>query len=140
MNKQLFEKANEIIKTCSNASFGVIDEAGFPSVSAISLVNPQDITELYFATSIDANKAKRIKSNNKASICYYNSDDDALANITLVGEAEICTDQETKSKYWLNWFIHMYPEGETDPNYCIVKFKTKRASLYINHESAELAI
>jgi hypothetical protein len=37
----------------------------------------------------------------------------------------------------LDWFINHFPDGETDPNYCIIKFTAKRASLWIDNESAE---
>ena len=43
MNKKLYEKANAMIKTFEHASFGVIDENGYPSASAISLQSPEDI-------------------------------------------------------------------------------------------------
>ena len=53
MNSKLHEKANELIKTFKHASFGVIDEKGYPSVSAISLSNPESISELFFTTTMD---------------------------------------------------------------------------------------
>lgn len=140
MNEKLLEKANQIIKSCDNACFGIIDENEYPTVSAITLVKPENVTELYFATGLAGNKVKRLKNNNKSCICIYSGTDDALYNITLVGTAEILTDQETKSKYWLDWFAHVYEGGITDPNYCVVKFTTKRVSLYIDHEDAEFTL
>ena len=135
MNTQLLEKANEIIAKCGDASFGVIDEKGYPSVSAVSLCYPQDVLEVYFTTGIGANKEKRIRANNKASLnCYTSSD-----NITLVGVCEILTDQESKSKYWQNWFKDIYGD-ETNPDYCVIKFTTERVSLWIGHEGAEFEI
>ena len=136
MNAKMLEKANQIIKTREDASFGVIDESGYPSVSAISLCNPENVSELYFTTTLDSNKAKRLQKNNKASICCYTD----MNNITLVGETEIFTDQETKNKYWQDWFIHVYPGGKTDPTYCVIKFTAKRASLWIDEEGAEFEI
>ena len=138
MNTKLFERANQLIKAYCCASFGVIDESGNPSVSSISLVKPENISELYFTTTLDSNKAKRLSQNNKASICCR--DDKGAVNITLVGQAEILTDQESKSKYWLNWFAEIYPGGETDPNYCVVKFTTKRVSLWLDDETAEFSL
>ena len=130
------KKANEMIKTFENASFGVIDENGYPSVSAVSLSKPETISELHFTTTLDANKAKRLQQNNKASInCFSDTN-----NITLVGEASILTDQESKNNYWQDWFIHIYPGGKTDPNYCVIKFTAKRASLWIDEEGAEFTI
>jgi len=132
MNTKMIEKANAHIQKTSNVNLGVIDENGYPVVMAMSLINPKDISEIYLSTTPDSNKAKSLKKNNKASICCSTND----YNITLVGEIEIMTDQETKSKCWQNWFIEVYPDGETDPNYCVLKFKTKRAALYIDDEVA----
>jgi len=139
MNAKLFEKANEVIKTLEYASIGVIDENGYPSVSAISLINPENISELYFTTTMDSNKGKRLQKNNKASINCCTG----IANITLVGETEIFADQEIKSKYWKEWVqlgADIYAEGMSDPNYCFVKFTTKRVSLWLDNEGAEFTL
>ncbi|MCL2843037.1 MAG: pyridoxamine 5'-phosphate oxidase family protein [Oscillospiraceae bacterium] len=139
MNTKLFEKANELIKTFAYASFGVIDEHGYPSVSAVSLQNPENISELYLTTTLDSNKAKRLQKNNKASINCYTS----MNNITLVGETEIVSDQETKSKYWQDWVAlgsDVYPGGVSDPNYCFIRFTTKRVTLWIDEEGAEFTL
>jgi len=142
MDIKLFEKANEMIRTFQYASFGVIDENGCPSVSAISLLNPENISELYFAATMDSNKVKRLQKNNQASINCYTS----MNNITLVGETEIFSDQETKSKYWSAWQDWLalgqdvYPGGVSDPNYCFVKFTTKRVALWIDEAGAEFAL
>jgi len=136
MNTKMFEKANQFIKTRNDASFSVIDEKGYPSASAVWLINQENISEIYFSTIVGSNKYKRLQKSNKASICCYAE----FNNLTLVGEAEVLTDQESKSKHWQEPFIHIYPEGETDPTYCIIKFTTKRVSLHIDHEGAEFMI
>ena len=136
MNANLFEKANQIIKTCDAAYLGVIDENGCPSVSTVSPIKPENLFEIYFSTNIGSNKEKRLRLNNRASICFRAGNN----NITLVGEAEILTDQPTKSKFWLDWFKDHYSGGETDPTYCIIKFTAKRASLWIDNEGAEFTI
>ena len=136
MNANIFAKANQIIKTCDAAYLGVIDEDGCPHVSTVSTIKPEDIFTAYFATGMGANKTKRLIRDRRASACYRADGN----NITLVGEAEILTDQETKSRYWLDWFINHFPGGENDPNYCIIKFTANRASLWIDNESAEFTI
>jgi general stress protein 26 len=130
MSENIIEKANQIIKTCDTAYVGVIDENGYPSVATISPIKQENIMEIYFSTNIGGNKEKRLRKNNRASICFREGNN----NITLVGDTEIITDQETKSRFWLDWFINHYPGGETDPNYIIVKLTTKRVSLWIDFE------
>ena len=136
MNVNLFEKANKIIRECDTAYFGVLDENGFPDVSTVSIVKPENIFEARFTTNKDSNKVKRLLRNNKASLCIHTGS----ANITLVGTAEILTDQETKSLYWLDWFIDHYPGGATDPDYVVIRFKSQRVSLWLGGEGAEFAI
>lgn len=133
LNSNFVEKANQIIKTCDAAYLGVIDENGFPHVSTVSTIKPEDIFSAYFSTGIGANKTKRLLRDNRASVCYRSGSN----NITLVGEAEILTDQETKDRCWLDWFIDHFPGGKTDPNYCIIKFTTKRVSLWIDFDGTE---
>jgi len=136
MNIKLLDKANELIKSFEYASFGVIDENGYPSASAIILCNPKNISGLYFITTMDSNKAKRLQGNNRASINCYTTDN----NLTLVGEAEIITDQEAKNEHWNKWIeqgVDIYADGVTDPNYCFIRFITKRVSLWIDDEGAE---
>ena len=136
MNTKMFKKANEFIKTRNDASFSVLDENGYPSASAVWLIGQENISEIYFSTIVGSNKYKRIQKSNKVSICCYSE----FNNLTLVGEAEILTDQEAKTKHWQEPFIHIYPGGETDPTYCIIKFTTKRVSAHIDHEGAEFML
>ena len=136
MNAKMFEKANQFIKNRNDASFSVIDENGYPSASAVWLINQENISEIYFSTIVGSNKYKRLQKSNKASICCYAE----FSNLTLVGEAEVLTDQESKSKHWQEPFIHIYPNGDADPTYCVIKFTTKRVSLHIDHEGAEFVM
>ena len=36
--------------------------------------------------------------------------------------------------------LNIYAGGKTDPNYCVIKFDTKRTSLWIDDETAEFVI
>lgn len=136
MNRNLFARANQIIRGCDAAYLGVIDEEGCPSVSTVSPINPGSILELYFATGTNASKTRRIMADSRAGVCFRSEGN----NITLAGEAQILTDQPTKSQCWTDWFIGHFPGGETDPNYCVIKFTAKRASLWIDNQSAEFWI
>ena len=89
MNANIFAKANQIIKTCDAAYLGITDENGYPHVSTVSTIKPEDIFTAYFATGMGVNKTKRLLRNKRASVCYRADGN----NITLVGETEILTDQ-----------------------------------------------
>ena len=136
MNANLIAKANQIIKTCDTAYFGSIDDNGYPVVTTVSVIKPEGVFEAYFSTGLESGKVARLSKNNKASLCFKNKGD----NITLVGEAEILTDQEIKSRYWLDWFINHYSSGKTDPSYCIIKLMTKYVNLWLGDEGAVFSL
>lgn len=83
-DSNIFAKANQIIKTCGVAYFGVIVDNGFPHVSTVPPIKPEDIFTAYFATGMGANKAKRLLRDKRASVCCHADGN----NITLVGEKE----------------------------------------------------
>jgi len=136
MNANIFAKANQIIKTCDAVYIGVIDENGFPSVSTVMPVITKDIFVTYFTTNFSGNKARRLQRDNRASVCYHSGGN----NITLVGEAEILTDQETKSRCWFDRLATHFPGGETDPEYCVIKIVTKHISLSLDIGNAKFTI
>lgn len=139
MSNHVHARADELIREFRFASIGVIDEVGYPSVSAISLLAPQTISELYFSTTLDSNKAKRLSMDSRASVNCFNEN----ANITLVGDAEIISDPESKAARWAAWValgLDIYPGGVDDPNYCYVRFTTKRASLWIDDQTVEFQL
>ncbi len=136
MNANIFEKANVIVNNATDAYIGVIDEAGYPSVSTISSIRTEGILKVWFSTALDVSKAKRILANEKASVCYRQEGD----NVTLVGKARIRTDKDIKHELWRDWFIEHFPNGKDDPNYCIIEFITERVSLWIEGEQKEFTI
>ncbi len=136
MNVNIIEKANIIVNSSDVAYIGVIDEHGSPSVSTVSRIKTDGIYESFFSGGIDNNKAKRIQNNSKVSVCYRKDAD----NVTLVGEAVVLTDKEIRHALWQDWFINHFPKGKDDPTYCIIKFTTKRISLWVEGESLELSM
>jgi len=136
MYVNIFEKANQIIKASDRVHIGVIDENGYPSVSTVSPIHPESIFEVLSSTNMGGNKERRLRDNKRASMCFCSGGN----NVTLVGDTETLTDQETKSRCWLDWFKDHYAGGETDPNYVIIKFTTRRVSLWIDGEGAEFTI
>ena len=68
MNSNLFAKTNQIIKTCDTAYFGSIDENGYPVVTTVSVIKPENLFEVYFSTGLESGKVKRLSKNNKASV------------------------------------------------------------------------
>ena len=147
MSKKAIAKAEEIIKNKTAAvnmgagvTLSLLDNEGYPTTSTLSISKADGIRHITFAGALASNKAKRAKKDSRASVCIFDDDYESGAyyNITLVGDIEVVTDNETKKETWYQGLEEHFPNGgEDDPNYCVLKFTTKRYSLWVDVNEAE---
>lgn len=138
MNEKIIANAAEIIKnkiadrSDNHCTLALLNEDGYPTASTVSIARADGIKWLAFGVSLDDNKARRVRKNNRASVCVNSPN----YNITLVGTAEIITDPETKKETWCaGWENHW--SGADDSNFCVLRFNTERYNLFVGYESAE---
>ena len=141
MNSNIVAKANRIIGECETVYIGLIDENGFPFVSAIAPVNInnvlcENILEAHFITGTRSNKYQCLQKNNRGSVCFHRGGD----NISLIGDVQLLSDQQDKKQFWRNEHTEFFPLGVNDPAFCVLKFTTRRAVLWIDGESAAFTI
>ena len=146
MSEKAIAKAGEIIKSKTaevNMGTGValslIDQEGYPTTSTLSISKADGIRQITFGVSLDSNKAKRAKANSHASVCIFDDDYEggAYYNITLVGDIEVVTDAQMKKDTWYEGLEEHFQGGADDPNYCVLKFTTKRYNLWVDMEEGE---
>jgi general stress protein 26 len=107
----------------------LIDKEGYPTASTLSVSKADGIKGMTFCTGLDSNKAIRISDCNRASICFTSS----KHNITLVGTVEVLTDPAIKKEMWYDDLGGVFT-GFDDPNYCVLRFKTNRYSLFFTDD------
>lgn len=69
----------------------------------------------------------------KAGISFVHEAD----SVTLTGIAEVITDSTTLHEFWEDVFIHYYPDGPDDENYCLIRFTTWKAVCWMDSEKKE---
>ena len=84
---------------------------------------------IWFATGLSTNKIKDIKKNPTVSVFVDDPDDQTYASI--VGNAEIVTDNRMLKKFWQEPFGFFFPGGPSDPDYCLLKITPKKVE-YLN--------
>jgi general stress protein 26 len=141
MNKEIIEKAGAIIQknTAHNSPVGsepycvlaLIDDNGYPTASTITASKADGINTITFCTGLGTNKTNRISACNQASVCFTSGE----YNITLVGTIEIATDAATKQETWYEGMGNHF-SGPDDPNYCVLRFTTKRYNLFVDWNEA----
>ncbi|WP_432663983.1 pyridoxamine 5'-phosphate oxidase family protein [Wukongibacter baidiensis] len=125
MNDKLLKKAAKLMSEAETATLSSIDENGYPRAVEMSNAKTESLNVIYFSTGTDSRKVKHYKTNPKAGVSYNNG-------ISLIGEIEIVEDEEIKKELWQDWYIKHFPKGVTDPNYCVLRFTSKEAVIYID--------
>lgn len=107
----------------------LLDGEGYPTASTLSLSKAGGIGELTFCVHADSNKVRRARQDRRASVCFSSTGH----NITLVGTMEVLTDPQTKKDMWYDALGGMFA-GVDDPAYCVLRFTTKRYTLFFTDD------
>lgn len=107
-----------------------VNEQGYPIVRAMLAPRIIENGMIYFSTNTSSNKIKQYTLNNKACVYFYKRGKFKYQGVTIIGDMEVCTDQETKNKIWRIGDKLFYKQGVTDPDYCVLKFTCKTAEYY----------
>ena len=138
MNQDVMAKVVEIVEENSVQGgefvgqfcvLSLIDEEGFPTASVITPSRADGINWITFGAELDANKAKRIRNCNRASVCFSAEE----YCINLVGEIEIINSEDIKREMWYDGLRAHFTDSD-DPNYCVLRFVTKRYKFFIDYK------
>ena len=115
------DKASWILGHTGYVTLSTIDEEGFPRSVAIDVIAHYGIKTIWMTTFRNSNKARQLMKSPKAGISFVHEAD----SVTLTGIAEVITDSTTLHEFWKDVFIHYYPDGPDDENYCLIRFTTR---------------
>ena len=121
------------------AFIGSVDEQGYPNVK--DMLQPrkrEGIKVFYFTTNTSSMRVRQYLSDNKA--CVYFCDNRFFRGEMLRGTMEVLTDAQSKEMIWRDGDTEYYPEGVTDPDYCVLKFTAISGRFYSNYHSEEFTV
>lgn len=121
------------------AFIGSVDKQGFPNVKAMLQPRKREgIKVFYFTTNTSSMRVRQYLSDNKA--CVYFCDNRFFRGAMLRGTMEVLTDAQSKEMIWRDGDTEYYPEGVTDPDYCVLKFTAISGRFYSNYHSEEFSV
>lgn len=129
-------KALAMLERCEVISVASIDENGFPRPVPLSKIKSEGLSGIWFSTGTSSEKTKHFQINNKAGISLFEGGN----SMVETGIMEIVTNPAIKKTLWQDWFIHHFPQGVDDPEYCILKFTGEKATLWIDSEFVKLKL
>ena len=134
-SKEIIARAGEIIAQNTGSKghcvLALLDENGCPTASTISPAKAQGIEWITFCTGLEANSAKRSRNCPRACVCFSTGE----YNISLVGGMEVVTDAAVKREMWYEGLENHF-SGPDDPNFCVLRFQTRRYNLLVDWQEA----
>ena len=118
---------------------GSIDAEGFPNIKAMLQPRKREgIKVIYLTTNTSSMRVAQYRKNNHASI--YLCDTRFFRGVMLRGTMEVLTDDASKEMIWQEGDTMYYPEGVTDPDYCVLKFTAISGRFYSNFKSESFVV
>jgi len=121
----------EIIKLRNENSVAYIasvNEAGFPQIKAMLVLEHDSMQIQYFSTNLSSKRVQQFLKNPRASVYYCNEAE--FTGVLFTGTMEICSDHDTKAFLWRDGFRMFYPKGVDDEDYCVYKFTADTVNYY----------
>lgn len=128
-----------LIDKQKTAYIGSIDSDGFPNIKAMFAPRKREgIRCFYFTTNISSVRAEQYSKNSNA--CIYFCDKRFYRGVMLKGKMEIHTDMKHRKMIWQDGDTMYYPQGMTDPDYCVLKFIAHIGRYYSSFKSEDFEI
>ncbi len=121
------------------AFIGSVDGDGFPNMKAMLPPRKREgIKTFYFTTNTSSMRVSQYRANPKA--CVYFCDRRFFRGVMLIGTAEVLEDSGSREMIWREGDTMYYPEGVTDPDYCVLRFTVDKGRFYSNFKSESFEV
>lgn len=128
-----------LIERASLTQICYVDDEGYPITKSMLKPREQEgIKVFWFSTNTSSNKVRFFKENPKASIYFV--DKRFFRGVSLSGTIEVLESAEAKERIWRDGDTTYYPEGVTDPDYCVLKFTATKGRYYSKFKSEDFEL
>jgi len=139
MMRDAEKTVGNMIDKLKTAFIGSIDREGFPNIKAMLQPRKREgIKTIYLTTNTSSMRVAQYRENNHA--CIYFCDTRFFRGAMLRGTMEVLTDSASKEMIWQEGDTMYYPEGVTDPDYCVLKFTATSGRFYSNFRSESFIV
>jgi len=128
-----------LIDKQKTAFIASVDGDGFPNMKAmLSPRKRNGLREIWFSTNTSSMRVAQYRANPKASVYFY--DRRFFRGVQLLGTMEVLEDAAIKEEIWEVGDKMYYPQGVTDPDYCVLKFKAQNGRYYSSFKSEDFEV
>ena len=118
---------------------GSVDGDGFPNMKTMGQPRKRvGIKEIWYSTNTSSIRVSQYRSNPNA--CVYAYDKRFFRGAMLIGIMEVLEDSTSKEMLWLDGDTRFYPQGVTDPDYCVLKFTAAKGRYWSGGKSEDFDV
>lgn len=136
----------DAVKTIGNliekqnvAFISSVDANGYPNTKAMLPPRKREgIKVFYFTTNTSSMRVSQYRENPQA--CIYFCDRRFFRGAMLIGTMEVLEESFYKEMIWQEGDTMYYPEGVTDPDYCVLRFTATEGRFYSNFSSEDFDV
>ena len=137
--RDVFQTIGNLIDKQSVSFISSVDGEGFPNTKAML---PPRLREglriFYLTTNTSSMRTAQYRQNPKA--CLYFCDKRYFRGVMLIGTVEVLEDDASKELIWREGDTLYYPQGVTDPDYCVLRFTASKGRYYSHFHSEDFEI
>lgn len=119
------------------ASIGYLDEQGIPNIRRVFCVWHRGLRRHLISTNTSASHTQSLLQNGTA--CLYFSDDARFEGLCLSGKVTAHFEPEYRALLWNDGDEKYYPQGVTDPDYCVLEFIADSGRYYRANGKGQLS-
>lgn len=128
-----------LIEKQSTAFISSVDGEGFPNTKAMLPPRKREgIKTFYFTTNTSSMRVSQYRKNPRS--CLYFCDKRFFRGVMLRGTVEVLEDSDAKEMIWRKGDTMYYPEGVTDPDYCVLRFTADKGRYYSSFKSENFEV
>lgn len=128
------------IKKQKIAFIASVDQNGFPNQKAMLKPRKIEGANLYFSTNTSSMRVAQYRENPKASVYFCHKGLIKYEGVMLTGAMWVLEDAAIKRELWKIGDKMFYPEGVTDPDYCILKFTAQEGRYYCDLQTKSFSV
>lgn len=137
--KDAVKTIGNLIDKQSVAFISSVDENGYPNTKAMLPPRKREgIKVFYFTTNTSSMRVRQYKTNPQA--CVYFCDKRFFRGVMLIGSMEVLEDSAHKEMIWQEGDTMYYPNGVTDPDYCVLRFTAQQGRFYHSFSSENFVV
>lgn len=137
--KDAVKTIGNLIDKQSVAFISSVDENGYPNTKAMLPPRKREgIKVFYFTTNTSSMRVRQYKTNPQA--CVYFCDKRFFRGVMLIGSMEVLEDSAHKEMIWQEGDTMYYPNGVTDPDYCVLRFTAQQGRFYRSFSSENFVV